>query len=388
MSGFGAFCPLPIRLGGGATDGWTAAQHARFVADLSAMSAVEVHATLTLTISGGTVTLSSYLGARGNGISNAPTMTSPGTGLALLVWPVTTEDEYGVFDATAIQHVKVTAHGSTAAIAGGRVVSPNQVAIRRYDSSGALADGIVTVTVSGGTRNSRIGHYDGATDKEDASRETTPYAWTWYQEYESALGSGFTTARTGIVHCRKLALARSAAGLERCAEKINANSHPDTADDMLGEWVEILKVRLRGDETRQEIRQLLGAKFVAVTGNDSASIDRLCERILGAAFVGVVRVYGTTLDSPPTNTYWPGINPGLPTFDLGAGTWFSERSQLVVQINRPGDTSDEIFDKKLNVDLFLELDRVLPAWCTFSKAVLDDGGFRLDLDPMDGKGMI
>lgn len=386
MSAFGGFCPLPIRLGGSPTDGWTAAQHARFAADLSTLTAVAPFAVVTFTITAGSVTLTDYLGAHGGGLANAPTMASSGTGVATLTWPATHVDEYEDVHATSLRSVKVTAHGSAQAHAVGLVTMPHQVQVQRYDGAGALADGKVTVTVTGGGRVSRIGHYDGATDKEDATREIIPYAWTFYNEYESALGSGFTTSRTGLVHCRKLALARVAAGVERGAEKLNANSHPDTADDMLGEWVAIQKTRLRGDETRQEVRQLCAAKFIATTGNDPVSIDALCERILGSAFVGVVRVYGATLDTPPTNTYWPAINPGLPTFDLGGGTWFSERSQLVIQINRPADTSDELFAQRLN-ELNAELDRVLPAWVTYTKAVLDDGGFRLDLDPMDGKGM-
>jgi hypothetical protein len=387
VSGFGGFCPLPLRLGGSPTEGWSATQHARVAADLSALNSAATFARITFTITAGVVTIVDYQGTNGNGLAHAPAAISGGTGLATLFWDRAIEDDYEVTDITSILHARATAHGSTMAVATVEVTSSAVVEIRRYNAAGSLADGKVSVTVSGGSRGSRIGHYDGATDKTDAAREEIPYAYAWYNEYTGALGDGFTQNRTGLVHCRKLALARTEAAVERGAEKINANSHPNTADDMLGEWVEILKVRLRGDETRQEIRQLCAAKFEATTGNDSASIDRLCERILGSNFVGVTRVYGTTLDTPPSNTYWPGINPALAAYDLGGGTWFSERSQLVVSVNRPADTTDELFDKRLNVDLFLELDRVLPAHCTFAKSVLDDGGFHLDVDPMDGKGM-
>src|SRR4029453_19015307 len=122
-------------------------------------------------------------------------------------------------------------------------------------AAGSPVDCKCTVRVACWSRSSRIGHYDGATDKANCPTEITPYAWNWYNEYTSALGSGFSIATTGLVHARKLALARLEARVQRRAEKITANSLPDTADDLLGEWVKILQLRLRGDETRQEIRQ-------------------------------------------------------------------------------------------------------------------------------------
>lgn len=389
MSGFGAFCPLPLRLGGTDTDGWTAAQHARASADLAAVGASAPQAVITIDITGSSTTsaIVGYLGFNGVGAAHAPTLISTSPGFASLTWPKAIEDEYGNVDVTSIRHARVTAHDTGMAMATVKVLSPEVIIIRRFNNVGDLANGRVTITVSGWPRGSRIGHYDGAIDKENATRETGSYAFDWYNEYTAALGSGFTPERTGLVHCRKLALSRLEASVQRAAEKVNANSHPNTADDMLGEWVEILKAHLSGEETRQEIRQLCAAKFIAATGNDRASIDALCQRLLGQYFVGVTRIYGVNLDTPPTNTFWPGINPSLPTYDLGGGTWYSERSTLLLQVNRPSGTVDAAFDKLLNVDVFLELDRTLPAWANFRPAVLDDGGYHLDVDPMDGKGM-
>ena len=74
------------------------------------------------------------------------------------------------------------------------------------------------------TRQASIGDYDGSTDKEDCRTETTPYAWVWYQDYTAMLGTAFTTARTGIVHAKKLALCRLEMGKQRTVERSICNS--------------------------------------------------------------------------------------------------------------------------------------------------------------------
>lgn len=57
---FGAFAPLPLRLGGSATEGWTAAQHARACADLVALKRAAPFAVLTFSLSGDVATILSY----------------------------------------------------------------------------------------------------------------------------------------------------------------------------------------------------------------------------------------------------------------------------------------------------------------------------------------
>lgn len=239
------------------------------------------------------------------------------------------------------------------------------------------------------SRAVRVGFYDGALDKEDTKTEPIPYAWIWYNEYTGALGTAFSQDTTGSVHSRKLALARLAAAIQRGAEKINANSHPDTADDMLGEWMNVLAVRASGDEVRQEIRQRAAAKFLATKGATRGNVDYVCSRLLGLYFVGNVRVEGVDLANPPDPTYWSPLNPGPSTFSLGRpGAWFSIRSKLAVSVSEPADLNDTAFQKLVNVELFNELDRDLPAWMTFNWSVgVATTGFLLDISHMDFSGL-
>lgn len=387
MSGFGGFCPLPLRLGGDALTGWTAAEHARAAADLSACATAAVFARITVTLAAGVLTVHAYQGINGVGLTHAPEVTTSGTGIIDLAWERNYEDEFGVFDSVAIRTAQAQIHGTAMAAETVQIVSANAIKVRLFNAAGAAADGKVTISVTGWSRVSRIGHYDGATDKEDTKREGAPYAWLWYNEYTAALGSGFTTAQTGLVHSMKLALARLEASVQRGAEKINANSHPGTADDMLGEWIRILKLRLRGDETRQEIRQRAAAKFKATLGSSRTNVDRVTSELLGPYFIQNYRTIGTDLDNPPPLTTWPGVHPGTPTYSMGGGSWFSERAHLTVSVNGPRDINDAQFSELMNVELYNELDRLLPAWMTFNWAVFTSGGFLLDISKLDFEGL-
>jgi hypothetical protein len=156
---------------------------------------------------------------------------------------------------------------------------------------------------------------------------------------------------------------------------------------MLGEWVKILQLRLRGDETRQEIRQRTAAKFKGSTGNSPTQVDDVVSDLLGAVFIANLRTFGTDLANPPSPTNWPGINPGPASYDLGGGAWLSPRSHLVVSVVGPTDINDADFAQIVNVDLYDELDRLLPAWMTFNWGVSVSSGFLLDISKLDFTGL-
>lgn len=98
----GAFCPLPIRLGGSAIDGLPAAQHARLCADLVAVSRTAPLAVWTyeqIFDDPYTVTITSYWGQNGSGLAYAPAPTVNGGsfGDVSFTWSSQVfEDEYGV----------------------------------------------------------------------------------------------------------------------------------------------------------------------------------------------------------------------------------------------------------------------------------------------------
>lgn len=149
MSGFGAFCPMPLRLGGSATEGWTAVQHARAVADRTALARASKFAWLTFTLSGSDITVHSYNGMPGNGSAFAPTGAVIGTGHTQWTWPVSESDSYEVSEPVSLRHGKVTAHGTTALI-GTAVIATgrNVVDVYTFDNAGTLTDCKATLRVT------------------------------------------------------------------------------------------------------------------------------------------------------------------------------------------------------------------------------------------------
>jgi hypothetical protein len=384
MSGFGGYCPLPLRLGGGDTDGWTAEQHARASADLSAVVKTAGQALLTVSKIGAAITLASFSGVNGLGPTYAPVLASGGTGIVTVTFPTVLEDEYGAVDTVEIYNAEGTGKGATPIIVVPTLTSPNVVTVRTFNTAGTLTDAAFTLEVGCWSRRTRMGEYDAATDKTNTVREQEPYAASAYQELTEALGSAFTTAKNSIVHARKLARARISAAKRRSAEAINANSRPDTADTFLGEWVKILQLRFSPDDTRHEIRQRAAAKFQASLGNSPGIVDAVVADLLGPAFSSVLRATSSPLTSPPTPTYWPTINPGPPGYDVGGGAWMSARCNITVLTQRPYDVTDSAFRRLVDVELVEELGRLLPAWVTFGwSSVSPVGGFLLDISAMD-----
>lgn len=241
------------------------------------------------------------------------------------------------------------------------------------------------------SRVAAIGDYDGATDKIASSTEgEVPYAWQWYQDYTAMLGSGFSQARAGIVHARKLALARSEAARSRAAERFLANCIPETSDELLPQWAQILRISTAGQPSWL-VRQKCAAKFAAVRGSSAVDVDATLTELLGSAYIQSIRLNTDPLSTPPDPTFWPGVNNGPSVYSLGGGTWFSKRAQLVVQLTRPSQADLGQFLRLVNVDLFAVLDDLLPATATFTWTIFDkasvSAGFLLDVSRLDLTGL-
>jgi hypothetical protein len=246
-----------------------------------------------------------------------------------------------------------------------------------------------TVTLPHGqpawTRVAAIGDYDGALDKEDCRTETVPHAWSWYQDYTSMLGTAFTTSRTSLVHCKKLALARHEAAKTRAVERTICNARPDTADELLGTWATILAVPSYPDDERWQVRLRCAARLQAPFGPNPQQVDESLRKLLGDIYVQTHRVRGTSLANPPTHTYWS-ENPRAPGLSLGGGTWMSERARLAVEVQRTPGADLSTFLRTVNVAMFQHLDRILPATMSFGWTEGADG-FLLDISHLDLEGL-
>lgn len=390
----GGFAPLPLRLGGTPTEGVSASQHAQIAATLAALLRTTPFAVLTYVKSGATVTVLSYRGRNGNGVSAAPTPTVLGTGDVLWTWPQFFLDDFGTRRPIAITMARVSL-AAVAAGVGAHIVSFGGDAVRAKTSS---VDTTATLTVWESPLRVAIGDYDGAADKIDSESEgSVPYAASWYAEFSEMLGSSFTRATAGIVHARKLALARGMTVTTRAAEKLAANSLPATADESLPQWAQCLGVPFDATTPQWKLRKDCASKFRGLTGISRSKLEAMVADLLGDAFVAVHRVQGADLATPPTQTFWRGGTAGPASYDINpattpAGTtsdetWLSERCHLVVEVKRPPHMSDADYVRLVNVDLFRLLDVSLPSWATFNAVAYPFDGFHVGLDQLDFTGL-
>ena len=236
-------------------------------------------------------------------------------------------------------------------------------------------------------RSRKLGEYGLSLDKyNDGDERPVPYSWTWYLEMRSMRGSAYSKESTGLVHTENLAIARGQQAITRASARLAYNSTPGTSYNKLEYWVNVLRVPERTQDTREQLRQRCAAKFMAAVGPTEQNENDAIESLLGNHLVDIWRQTGADLDNPPTQTYWPGINPGPVSHSLGGGAWLSERSHLVVEVQQLHGESLGEFLELMNVHLFSLLDIMTPAWCTFNWATNVATGFLLDISDMDFDG--
>lgn len=230
----------------------------------------------------------------------------------------------------------------------------------------------------------------GATEhKEDDPIEgSIPYAWSFYQALQSAQGKALSKARSGYLHAENLAEARQLAALFRGGEKLQHNAFPRRSDESLQTWVNDMAIRVYHDDTNDDVRAKVYARFLAWAGNSPTHMDAAIATLLGPAFVKVLRFTSDSLDEPTLRTYWPGVNPGPTTFDLGTndgdvrehhapGAWYSDHSRILVVVDEHAPVPRKKLLRLLNVDLGELLSRRLPATTSWAWAFSET--FQLDI---------
>ena len=365
----GGFSPLPGRLGGGDLESLNANQHARLCADLLAVRRTAPLAVAKITVdeSESTATLDSFI-TQQPGTVPLPVINfnggDPGWNISLL-FPSTTSDN------TPDGRVQINLHGAS--------VTPMTSAAQLLgvEANGNLArvwattdiDATFTVAVYGqsGDFNTEIGSYGGSLTKtDDTSENPTPYAALIYRDLQSQRGSAYTNKPDTLVHCENLAIARTLASeCFRLPDKLKNNaSGPAKADEGLEYWTKSLGLGHRLGESLEALRARATLHRKPGVG---ATYDNLVDEVstlLGDSFVGITLQFDDDFETPPTNTYWPVINPGPVSFDIGGGAWLTERSQIIIDVTQPAGTTDGEFSQLMNVDLFLLIDELIPIWCT------------------------
>lgn len=380
---------LPFRLGGTATNGQTAAEHARECADLVALVRVQPFASWDYTKSGSTVTIANYIGKNGVGAAHAPTGASNGNGDTTFTFPTVYEDERENVVTVSLRAAQTGNGGTSFDGCASHDVAANTVRVYTRNTGGALVDLSASVKVWGtpDAATVAIGDYGGDPDKRDSDTEgRTPYAAHILRELQEQRGTAYTTTPGRLVDVENVALARFLAATgPRTAEKLRANATPGRSDERLEYWQKFLAVPTKPGEPRWRLRQKLAAHYRSSEGPTREAVTAALEELLGEAFVSATWDEGDSLSVPPTPTYWPAINPGPDAASLGGGAWISTRNHLFVEVTIPAGLSVGEFLTLMNVDLLALLDRLLPAWATFDWAL--GGGFLVassETDPEAG----
>jgi hypothetical protein len=146
---FGAFAPLPLRLGGSAEEGWAPAEHARLCADLTAVRRVSPLARLYVNQDTGSpfaASVTSYAGQNGVGLLYAPTVTMNGAGDVTLTWPAYWTNDYQVQYPVKIRQARATPHATAARYRTVELL-PRAVRVRCFDAAGAAAATPFSLTI-------------------------------------------------------------------------------------------------------------------------------------------------------------------------------------------------------------------------------------------------
>lgn len=365
---FGAWSPLPLRLGADPERGWSSQAQSRLAADLVAARRTIPLAQMTIDLSTGVV--SSYTAQYGTGPGNAPTFTNVSAGHFGFTWAKSYKSWDETYYPWLIRGVEATAEGAAPVAV---MVQPYTDPTRDLDVvclnllTSAAASPVITLTVWGDWLPDRqIGDYDGATDKSDSLTEgDSSYCYDWFTELQAMRGSAYSTS-PGNVDAENFAIARQLGAISRNAEKLEANSLPGTSDEKLENWVQILGIPIRQTDQRWQIRQRAEAKLRAATSNGQPTdVDNAVAALLGSSFIAAHRNRGASLSAATPATYWPTINPGPSYYSMGGGAWATDRYFYWVEVQQPGSVTDGDFNRLMNVDFFELLDQRLPAHMTF-----------------------
>lgn len=365
----GGFESAPYPLGGdGGVEGITAEQHSRICADV-----VAAWRTLPIAIVGVDMpgaTASFFLSRFGTGTSNtnAPTISTDGTSHTI-TFPQQIEDEMGVPQSLKITHAVAVALSTAGTRCPVSVISNSAVSVKTWVTGGTTTDTrdfVIEIYGSWGDDRT-IDSYGGSlTKKNDVKEHPAPYAAQIYRDLQNQRGSAYTTKPGTFVHVENMAIARQVASVcYRLPEKLQNNaSGPRKADEGLDYWAACLGLQKRPTETVGAFRERAALHRRLSKGGTYDNLRDEVSTLLGPAFISIEFNHDGEFETPSTNTYWPVINPGPDSYDLGGGTWLSDRSQVIINAERPGGMSEPDFSQLMNSDLFELVDRMIPAWAT------------------------
>ena len=207
-----------------------------------------------------------------------------------------------------------------------------------------------------------------------------PIAGQYLIEIQNMLGDAFSTDINTIVGAENIADARLFAAINLTSQRLVNNSIPNTASsDSINDWV--YRYGISKEETDDETRKSLSAKYTAAIGPTYANISNTLYNLLGDVLISIEYHYGEDLTNAPTLTYWPNnpIMRGVTDIDMGGmgGTWMSGRCHIHINIDCK---QIEYMTYKRKIEECL--DTLLPATSTFAVNFGADY-FKIEISKLD-----
>lgn len=376
---FGAFAPFPFRLGGTSTEGWTAAQFSRACADLVAARRSAPFCVLTINTAG-TGTIERYTGQNGEDYSQipanqtgrvAPALSKSGTGDIYLQWatgftPTFYTDEKGRRYTMRPQVAIATADSSSALFCTVQNLDNTYIKIR--DSAGTLTDARINVVVWAdwgfAEEPPSIYDYGGSLNKTDNNTENPiPYAGQVYRDVVEQRGSAFSKTTNALTTVENIADARFYSCIAfRLPDQFRAAGSVTTSSGSSLEYYgKVYNVPRRAWEPDESYRNRIAAIARLSKGATYDELRTACINVLGSAFMALTLNGTDTLNTWSPNTFWP-MNPGSGTYNIGGGDWYSDRCQILIDVQQPPTMSTVEFNRLVNVELYDTVTRILPAW--------------------------
>lgn len=383
---------LPLRLGTDSEFGWSAEQHARFCADLVAVSrtAPTFVEGITTGLTGTyTQMATAHDGRNGDGLAKSLSISdaaSPNCTVELGKFT----NQYG-FDINTVEFVR---NGWIAIVYS--PTFPSRVDLvpgadsATFSFTTSVGLDYVTAIVFGAGPEFNIGDYGGHLLKRNSTTEgNTTYAWLWYQYLRDAQGSAYSTIDTSVRSWELKAQARALGTSQRISEMLAASGTPGSSDAKLGRWAAVLGIQ-QGIKPRWKIRQ--DCEQIAQLP-EAPTHDYLLAAI-GDILAGVATITGIvhpagTITAWPSGTYWPGIVNGDAAYDLGPGVFSSTRCRMTLQITpvAQGTYSYPLGGSELEYlmsrDVAKFMERTIPATADWDWETGAGAGFILDTSELD-----
>ena len=188
----------------------------------------------------------------------------------------------------------------------------------------------------------------------------TPFEVEFYALLD-CYAPGWTSAEDTQSACECRAMALGLACIWALNKRLEGIMVPQRMLESLETWEQACTIRPTADETLQQRRSAIAARFLGFAGNTASQIYDVCAALAGSQFLGIVTA------APALGTsYSPGVQMGPP-----GAEYASNRATIGVRLSRTGAVGSDFTDLVRRIKL--ALNSQCPAWMTFAVGTFEGG---------------